>query len=42
MAAWIWIRIPNEDPDPGGLKRAKKQTITGMHKKYFVVKQCNW
>jgi hypothetical protein len=22
IAAWIRIRIPNADPDPGGLKRA--------------------
>jgi hypothetical protein len=25
MAAWFRIRIPNADPDPGGLKRAKKE-----------------
>jgi hypothetical protein len=25
MVAWIRIRIPNADPDPGGLKRAKKE-----------------
>jgi hypothetical protein len=25
MGAWIRIHIPNADPDPGGLKRAKKE-----------------
>jgi hypothetical protein len=24
MAAWIRIRIPNADPDPGGIKNDKK------------------
>jgi hypothetical protein len=24
MAAWIRMRIPNVDPDPRGLKKAKK------------------
>jgi hypothetical protein len=28
MAAWVRIRIPNADPDPGGLKRAKKEGET--------------
>jgi hypothetical protein len=25
MAAWIQIRIPNADPDPGGIKRGYKR-----------------
>jgi hypothetical protein len=30
MAAWIWIRIriPNADPDAGGLNRAKMKAKT--------------
>jgi RNA polymerase-interacting CarD/CdnL/TRCF family regulator len=46
MVVWSQIRIPNADPDPGGLKRAitvgnnasKRQII--RHKK--DKKQCNW
>jgi hypothetical protein len=45
MAAWIRIRIPNADPDQGGLKRAKmegkpfkKEIIRHQKEK----KQCNW
>jgi hypothetical protein len=37
LFAWIriWICIPNADPDPGGLKRAKmkKKMQIIMHKK---------
>jgi hypothetical protein len=45
MAAWIRIRIPNADPDPGGLKSAKKEGKPASkrqiirHKK--DEKQCN-
>jgi hypothetical protein len=48
MAAWIQIRIPNKepDPDPGGVKRAKKEGKNAS-KKLIVrqknhKKQCNW
>jgi hypothetical protein len=27
-SAWIQVRIPNADPDSGGLKRARMQEIT--------------
>jgi hypothetical protein len=46
MAAWIWTRILNADPDPVGLKSAKKRKKKAYkrqiirHKK--DKKQCNW
>jgi hypothetical protein len=40
LVTWIRIQIPNEDPDPGGIKRAKMKKKNAarrqiiMHKKY--------
>jgi hypothetical protein len=46
MAAWIRIRIPNADPDPGGLKRAKKEGKNASKRQIIRHKkdknQCNW
>jgi hypothetical protein len=45
MAAWIRIRIPNADPDPIGLKRAKKEgenaSIRQIIRHRKEKKQCN-
>jgi hypothetical protein len=45
MAAWIQIRIPNADPDPGGLNRAKKEGKNASKRQIIKQKkdskQCN-
>jgi hypothetical protein len=46
MWAWIRIRIPNADPDPGGLKMAKKERKNASKRQIIsykkVKRQCNW
>jgi hypothetical protein len=39
MGAWIRIHIPNADPDPGGLKRAKKEGKTAFNRQIFRLKK---
>jgi predicted small integral membrane protein len=38
MAAWIRIRIPNVDPDPGCLKRAKRKEKTSTKGRQLEIK----
>jgi hypothetical protein len=38
MAAWIRIRIPKTDPDPGGENSAKRQTIWDKKYRYVLKK----
>jgi hypothetical protein len=46
MAAWIRIHVPNADPDPGGLKRAKMKEKNATKRQIFRLKnykkQCYW
>jgi hypothetical protein len=49
MAAWIGIRFLNVNPDPGGLKRAKKEGKNASIRQVGTViwhikdkKQCDW